>query len=163
MNCKNSEAELIAFLSGDLDKNQSDELTHHVEACPECRVKINSLNALMCEVRNLKTNEMPLETEDRVLNSLKSYRRKNLKELLMLRWRPVFSLMVIIVILVTGAFDNANQSYITAMVEGPNAGMMPSTACKVDFLSSRYRLDRLLAQSSAEYGLTDDMEGGGTL
>lgn len=163
MNCKNSETELIAFLSGDLDKNQSDELTHHVESCPECKVKLKSLSGLMCEIRNLRVEEMPLETEDRVLSSLKSYKRKNLKELLMLRWRPAFSLMVVLVILAAGVFDRANESRITAMVEGPNAGMMQSTTCKVDFLSNRYRLDHLLAQSSAEFNLTDDMEGGGTL
>jgi len=126
-------------------------------------VKLNSFSGLMCDMQNLKINEMPLEAEKRVLNSLKPYRRRNLKELLMLGWRPAFSLMVIIIILVTGTFDRANQSRITAMVEGPNAGMMPSTTCEADILSNNYEIDRLLAQAAVEYGLADDIDGGGTL
>ncbi|MHB1456573.1 MAG: hypothetical protein ACYC0V_06630 [Armatimonadota bacterium] len=102
--------------------------------------------------------------QERVLaRSIEALGHGKRRPALMLGWRPALALMGILTVLVTGAFDKANQSRITAMVEGPNAGMMPSTTCKVDFLSSRYRLDRLLAQSSAEYGLTDNMEGSGTL
>lgn len=80
-----------------------------------------------------------------------------------LGWRPALVLMGILTVLVTGAFDRANQSRITVMVEGPNAGMLQSTTCEADIISNSHEIDRLFAQASVGYGLADDIDGGGTL
>lgn len=78
-------------------------------------------------------------------------------------WKPALALLALLTILVSGVYDNAYQSRISAMAEGPDSGMMPSATCRVDMMSNRYELDRLLAQSTAGYGLFDDIGGRHTL
>ncbi len=117
----------------------------------------------------LRASWMPQEPDgmrDRILRQTRNelHRVNNRRPIFGLcRWKPVFAGLAILIILTTGIFDSIYRSRISAMVEGFNYGMMPSSICLVDLRDSKYELDRLLAMTDTGNGLLGDIEGNGAL
>lgn len=117
-------------------------------------------------LRECWTPQEPDGMRDRVLRrSREELPRRNSRRPVFgfIGWKPALVGLAFLVIIVTGLLDGMYQGRINAMVDGSNPGTMPSAMCKIDLMSRKYELDRLLAQTDAGYGLLYDIEGNGTL
>lgn len=76
MNCRNVVKELSSYLEDDLDPKLRATIEHHLEACEDCRLVVDTTRKTIQIFCNAEPAPLPSDTKDRLRLALEKHLRR---------------------------------------------------------------------------------------
>lgn len=80
MNCAECREKLVEYIEGLLTQQQQQQLTAHIESCPQCRMELDEFTALGQRITSDAKNTQSIDLENAVLNRIIREQNKKLKQ-----------------------------------------------------------------------------------
>jgi outer membrane lipoprotein-sorting protein len=80
MNCAECKEKLVEYIEGLLDQQQQQQLTAHIENCPQCRMELDAFTALGQRITSDAKHTQSMDVENAVFNRIIREQNKKLKK-----------------------------------------------------------------------------------
>lgn len=146
-NCKNYIEQMNMYLDGELKATMISELLAHIESCPECKKRFETLKIISFQTRDMEGN-IPKDLHEKIMNTIKNNTKPAKKMIGVQKILNLAAIAAVFIFLISGVSNKLNSTYLFYRGEEATTGDTVTQSAALSLADADTSSDKELQKNS---------------